>query len=231
VLRRARISIVTHSELAATAFRRAGVPAQQVLVAHNGYAPALMEPRLDRDEARARLGLPLDKRLVVYTGHVGARKGTSMLLRIAERLREGVRVVMVGGEGTRGERGNVIFIPRVPLAEVAQYLYAADCLIVPPASAPLRRYGRTVLPMKIFSYLAAGRPIVAPRLPDIEEVLTHDETALLVGPDDEVEAADAIGRVLSDSTLRLRLAENARAAAARFTWQARAETIISFMTR
>ena len=46
--------------------------------------------------------------------------------------------------------------------------------------------------MKTFSYLAAGRPIVAPDLPDLREVLRHNENALLVPPDDVDAAAAAI---------------------------------------
>lgn len=228
--------VVTHSALAADAFVRAGVPEERVLVAHNGYAPVLMEPTLARAEARALTGLPNDTPLVVYTGHVGPKKGTEALVSLAAATPH-VRVVIVGVDERAGERAwveacaaragarNLVLVPRVGLRDVARYLYAADCLIVPPTGAPLTRYGRTVLPMKLFSYMAAGRPIAAPDLPDVREVLDHDRSALLLAPDDVAGAAAQVTALLSDAPRAARLAAAALAASARYTWQARAESI------
>jgi glycosyltransferase involved in cell wall biosynthesis len=133
-------------------------------------------------------------------------------------------------EGLARETGarNLVLRPRVPVAEVATYLYAADCLIVPPTDEPLR-VGRTVLPMKIFSYLAAGRPILAPRLPDMQEVLTDGVTACLVDPGDFGGAAAALVALQGDPARRARLARNARDAAAECTWEARARRVLEFL--
>jgi glycosyltransferase involved in cell wall biosynthesis len=115
--------------------------------------------------------------------------------------------------------------------DVARYLYAADCLVVPNTDAPLNRYGRTVLPMKLFAYMAAGRPILAPRLPDIEEVLTDDRTAVLVEPGDSVAAAAALRSLLAEPARAERLASAAREAARQFTWSARAIKITAAISR
>lgn len=231
--------LIVHSQLAADAFVSAGVPSQRCRVAHNGFAPSVMEPRLDRQLARARLGLPADTPLVVYAGHVGHQKGTDTLVSLAAAV-PGVRFVLVGVEpgsieareisaiAQRLGADGLILRPRVPLAEVPAYLYAADCLVIPPTSAPLARFGRTVLPMKIFMYLAAGRPILAPRLPDIEEVLTDGRTACLVTPGDVEEAAAVLTRLLADRHLQDRLCEHALAAAGQYTWAARARKLVAF---
>ncbi len=233
--------VVTHSRVAAEAFVAAGVPGERCVVAHNGFAPSLMTPRLDQREARLRLGLPLDELLVVYTGHVGPEKGTDALIRTAAAVPH-ARMVIVGVEpssresewieatGRRAGARNLLVVPRVPLASVSAYLYAADCLIVPPTTAPLRA-GRTVLPMKIYSYLAAGRAILAPRLPDMEEVLVGGRTACLVPADDVPAAALALTRLLADSELRARLGQGALAASADYTWQARAGRLRDFLSR
>jgi glycosyltransferase involved in cell wall biosynthesis len=181
---------------------------------------------IDKFEARARLGLPEDEKLVVYAGHVGPEKGTDALIRVAAELK-GARLVVVGVEDEWWSADNVIAVPRVPVPKVGAYLFAADALIVPPTAAPLTRYRGTVLPMKLFSYLAAARPIVAPRLPDIEEVLTHDESALLVRPTPAAAAA-ALTRVFNDPDLADRLAGHAKLLSARYTWAARARTIVHF---
>ncbi len=235
------LGIVTHSSLAARAFVDAGVDAARVLVAHNGYAPSLMQPPLTPAAARATLGIPIDGPLVVYTGHVGPEKGTASLVDLAAALPQ-VRVGIVGVEaGTpeqvwlerlaaaRGVR-NLLLVPRVGVADVAPYLYAADCLLIPPTGEPLTRYGRTVLPMKLFPYMAARRPILAPALPDIQELLTDDSTAVLTPPGDVPAAARALRALLDDAARAARLAGAAADAARDLTWHARATRILAFVT-
>jgi len=233
--------VVTHSTLAASAFIRAGVPAERVLVAHNGFAPALMTPALSRAEARAAAGLPDDLPLLMYTGHVGPQKGTDALIALAAAVPE-VRLVLVGVDDESPERRwveqcaaragvrNLILVPRVGLRDVARYLYAADCLVIPPTDAPLTQYRHTVLPMKVFSYLAAGRPILAPALPDIEEVLTDDANAVLVPPGNVPAQAAALRALLAEPARAARLAASALESSRQFTWSARAERITRAIT-
>jgi glycosyltransferase involved in cell wall biosynthesis len=234
--------VITHSHLASAAFRQAGVPAERCLTAHNGYAPSLMEPVMPVDVARRKVGLPSDRPLLVYAGHVGPQKGTGALVELARAIPE-VSVVIVGVDQASREGqwlsqqletarvANVMTVPRVGLREVASYLYAADCLVIPPTDEPLRTYGRTVLPMKVFSYLAAGRPILAPRLPDIEEVLHDGETALLVEPGSPQASATAVRRLIGDRALAARLSQSAREAARGCTWSARAQAITAALER
>jgi glycosyltransferase involved in cell wall biosynthesis len=102
-------------------------------------------------------------------------------------------------------------------------------LLVPPASAPLRRFSNCVLPMKIFSYLAAGRPILAPFSPDTAELLHDGSTALLVPPDDPQAAAAALDRLLAEPALARAIAEKARTLAAGLGWDDRAAKIEAFL--
>jgi glycosyltransferase involved in cell wall biosynthesis len=83
--------------------------------------------------------------------------------------------------------------------------------------------------MKLFLYLAAGRPIVAPDLPDMREVLRHDENALLVPAGAEQAAADSIARVLGDPVLAGRLSAAALKTSEALTWDARARRILEFL--
>jgi starch synthase len=234
--------IVVHSRMAADAFTGTGWPKERTLVAHNGFAPSLMEPRLDRVAARTSLGLPARERLVVYAGHAGRAKGIESLIRLAAAVPAATFLVVgveasspeapwIDGLARRAGACNVRLVPRVKVADVAAYLYAADVLIVPPTDEPLRRYERTVTPMKLFTYLAAGRPILAPRLPDIEEVLTDGQTARLVSPLGVDDAAAALMALLSDAALQDRLSRAARAAAADYTWAERARRLVGFFYR
>jgi glycosyltransferase involved in cell wall biosynthesis len=131
-------------------------------------------------------------------------------------------------EWTRLE--NLRILPRVSPAEVASYLAAADVLIIPPTARPLEQSGRTVLPIKTFTYLAAGRPILAADLPDVSEVLSP-RTAMLVPPDDVTRAASALRQLLGDPTLRDQLSLAAAASAREYSWEARATRVAAFLQR
>ena len=101
--------------------------------------------------------------------------------------------------------------------------------MVPPSAAPLQRFGTTVLPIKVFTYLAAHRAIVAGDLPDAGELLTHERNSLLVRPDDVEALAGAVRRLVVEPALRDRLATAAAATSEALTWPARAERILDFI--
>jgi len=141
-------AVITHSKLSRDSFIEAGVDPEHVQVAHNGYSPEVMTPALSREDARIALGLDPGGSYVVYTGHVNENKGIEVIVGAALRL-PAVRFLVVGGvPGSHGERWakdyvaragcrNVELVPRVPPAQVPAYLYAADCLIIPPSRGPL----------------------------------------------------------------------------------------------
>src|SRR5690606_18205645 len=197
-------------------------------VIHNGFEPRRIEPRLPKWEARKRLGLPLDRKVVVYSGRVNEKKGLDVVLDLA-RARPEALFVLVGSE-RRGpiedkarSIANVQIVPWQPYAAIAPYLYAADVLLLPPSKAPLRRYGNTVLPLKLFLYLAAGRAILGPDNPDLHELLSDGENAILVPPGDLERSLAALDRLLSDESLAARLGLHAKALGDTLTWDARAD--------
>jgi glycosyltransferase involved in cell wall biosynthesis len=93
----------------------------------------------------------------------------------------------------------------------------------------LQEHRNCVLPMKLFSYLAARRPILAPLAPDTAELLADGETALLVEPDDPGAAAAALDRLLADAPLARRVADGAFRLALGLTWDDRARRIGGFL--
>jgi glycosyltransferase involved in cell wall biosynthesis len=67
------------------------------------------------------------------------------------------------------------------------------------------------LPLSLIEALFASRPCVVSATPILQEVLRHEESALLVPPEKPALLANAIDRVLSDDDLRLQLAAGGRA--------------------
>jgi glycosyltransferase involved in cell wall biosynthesis len=230
------LGAVLHSRLAADSYERVGVAPEKLLVAHNAYDPSRMKPVLEKNEAREHIGLPTDLPIVVYTGDIYAKKGIGTVLEIASYLPD-VRFVLVGARG-RGamerrcqREPNVTVVPRKAPRDLLPYWYAADVLLIPPTGAPLRKTGHTVLPIKTFEYLAAGRPIFGPDTPDLREVLHNDHNALLVPPDAPKHGANQLRSLLADTDRCERLAQASLESAAQRTWEHRARKISQFLEK
>ena len=228
------LGFILHSHFTAERFARIGVAREKLLVAHNGAEPGRMLPRLAKAEARAALGLPADRPIAVYAGRVNGRKGLDRILLLAA-ARPQVLFLFVGSEGEGEVERAAAALPNVRIfpwqgpAELPPFLYAADILLIPPSRAPLERFGQTVLPLKTFAYLAAGRPILAPVAPDTAELLRDGENALLVPSEDAAAAEAGLDRLLADSALADRLGANAASLAAGLSWDARAQRILAFL--
>ena len=224
---------VFHSQCALESFSKGGVPLEKLTVIHNGHSPSRMQPVLSKQQARAQLNLPQDRQMIVYTGRIAPDKGLGILLQMA-RLLPQIDVYLVGSkspnepiERMAAQIPNVHCVPWQPFARTVPYLYAADALIIPPSLEPLK--GATVLPMKLFLYFAAGRPIFAPKAPDTRELLRDQENACLVTAGDAHLAAKALERLLQDQALCERLSQNALALAQTLTWKARGQKLYKFL--
>ena len=168
-------------------------------------------------ELRARYGIDAGSPLVLYTGTFEAYQGVDLLIEATALLRSthpDARVLVVGGtpaQVTRARRqadgngGNLIFAGQRPAGEIPGFVAACDILVSPRTSG-------TNTPLKIYSYLRSGRPIVATRLRTHTQVL-DPETALLVRPRADALAA-GLARLIDAPDERGRLASAAQALAA-----------------
>ncbi len=223
-----------HSEYARQSYLKLGVDPAKLITIHNGYDPSRFRSRLNQTDARRALDLPLDRQLVVYTGHISRLKGLDALLGMAERCPEALFLLVGSEKDGSVERAakkhpNVRVLPWQPYERAAQYMVAADVLVLPPSSVGLKVAGHTVLPMKLFGYLAAGRALLAPSTPDVKELLVDQDNAVLVEPGDLDGAAQALKTLLHDDVGRARMAARARATGQDLTWDARAEKIENFL--
>ena len=85
-------------------------------------------------------------------------------------------------------------------------------------------------PLKLFTYMASGVPIVASDLPALREVISEN-TAYLVTPDSPDALAQVVIEVLRDPQEAARRAQGALRAVAEYTWESRAEKILQFLQR
>ncbi len=191
--------------------------------------PAFVDDGAGRKEARRRLGIPDDARVLLTVGTVNRQKGTWLGAEVFRGLAERDRGLhlMVVGDGpdlpALRERlarqladGRVHLPGAVPLDDVPPYYLASDVFVYPT----LRVEG---LPIALMEACAAGLPIVAAARGGIPFTFTHGETALLVRPGDRAALEAALRRILDDPTVAVALGRHARELAhARF--DARVET-------
>ena len=158
-----------------------------------------------------------------------------MLLEAIARVPE-VRGLIVGGheqepdlarlralaKGLRIE-DRVTFTGHLPPSAVAGQLARADIVALPNPASAISTHSTS--PLKLFEYMAAGKAIVASRLPSLGEVLTDEVNALLVTPGDADALAGGIRRLVNDPALRAGLGSAARDAVAEYSWDRRAERL------
>jgi glycosyltransferase involved in cell wall biosynthesis len=228
---------VFHSRLTEESYVVNGMPREKSLVAYNGFDPQRMRPVLTRDAARKLLGATDDQHIVTYTGTMTLNKGVGTLLEMAAILTE-VQFWLVGSRGRNEVEvlaeslTNIKIIPWKGFAETAPYLYAADVLIIPPTPLPLKKVGTTVLPMKTFLYMAAGRPIFGMATPDMRELLTNRVNAVLADEDaDLAKICQLLNKLLHDRQEQRSLAERALAESAKYTWRNRGFLIRDFLLK
>ena len=227
------VGAVFHSEFALNTYADLGGDRDALAVVHNGFDPARFTTDPGPLTARQACGIKADGLVVAYTGRVNLQKGLGIVLDLAD-LHPEITFLIVGSEGEgevekrASKQDNVLIEPWATYDQLPHYLFASDVLVIPPSQGPLQSVGNTVLPMKLFQYLAAGRPIFAPEAPDTAELLTHGENAWLVAPDNLTAASKALTVLAEDSELRARLSQKAREMSASLTWDARAKKIIHF---
>jgi glycosyltransferase involved in cell wall biosynthesis len=173
--------------------------------------------------------------VIGYAGHLYPWKGVELIIEAVTALPD-TTALIVGGHEREPDiqrlsdfalsiecRSRVTFTGQVPPREVFARLREADVLVLPnPPSAISTSF---TSPLKLFEYMAAERPIVASDLPSIREVLTHERNAILVEAGNPQALTAGIRRVKEDPALASRLARQARADVAAYTWDRRAERL------
>ncbi|MEO0360712.1 MAG: glycosyltransferase family 4 protein, partial [Pseudomonadota bacterium] len=192
---------------------------------------------LDQDDgAPSPADCDFDEPVVMYVGNLEPYQGVDLLLDGFARLDPALpaRLVVIGGAPDHVAAGRaraealgvahrVDYLGPRPLADLGRYLRAAAVVASP------RTQGRNT-PMKVYSYLDSGRPLIATRLPTHTQVI-DDEIAMLVEPTAE-DMARGLASLLGDPALRARISEAAAARVkAEFSREGYARKLNGFMAR
>jgi glycosyltransferase involved in cell wall biosynthesis len=167
----------------------------------------------------------------MYTGHLHKGKGVQTLIQAAADIDGSVYVVGGYEDDIRWIQSsvtvpeNVQFTGLIKPAAMPAYQVASDILVAPYTS-DARDY---ISPLKLFEYMAAGKPIVTTTKPVLKEVVTHGENALLAEPGDPASLAERVTSLATDPDRQTALGTQARKDVEQYTWERRAARILAFI--
>lgn len=211
-----------------------GAKAAQVHVIGNAVDTRLFHPGITPETIA---NLPLGAFVVGFTGSLKAWHGTDHLIaafaQLASRLPAHLLIVGDGPERpvlqdhirSLGLDRQVTITGWVPHHRLPGLIARMDVAVAPyPADA-----GHYFSPLKLYEYLAMGRPIVASRLGQSADLLGPTEAALLVEPGNTRALADALERVATDRALAQTMSARAAALGRQHDWQANAQRVVALV--
>jgi glycosyltransferase involved in cell wall biosynthesis len=194
-----------------------GASPEKVVVMPNGTDPSFFRPdTFTRDQLRRRLDLPLNAVVVGFVGILRPWHGVDLLIDAFAKVQNPAErmYLLIVGDGPsqsaleklsrlRGLQERVIFTGRVPHQEVARYLTAMDIAVSPRATF-------YASPMKVLEYMATGIAVIAPRMPNLQDLISDQVDGILFQPENVEELTSSVQALVQNGTFRRRLADNAR---------------------
>ena len=204
------------------------VPADRVMLLPSGTDASLFRP-MDKTRCVQEAGLEPACEYIGFVGSFYRYQGLATLLEAFEHIRArrpSVRLLMVGdGEeagvlheqaARRGLSAGIVWTGRVAYSRVPVLIGAMDVCVAPFCGDR----GETS-PVKIFDYLACGKPVVASAIPSVTALFSRSNGVVLVEPDRAEALADAVMALLDSAEESRRLGLAGRTFVEdRFGWEA-----------
>lgn len=213
--------------------KRGWFPKEKIVVVPNGVNLDLFKP-IEMRIARDALGIPPDLRIAIYVGKLAAWQGVEVLLNAAALLEklERFRVIVVGDGPlmpalrslirTSGLDDTVLLIGSLPHSQIPTWIAASDLCV-----APFTRERNALIelsPLKLYEYLAMGKPIVASDLPGTRSIVR--DAGIIVPSDSAADLAAALAGAFSDAIELRAMGARGTKYAIECSWEARAEQIL-----
>lgn len=227
--------IIVISEGLKSELIKRNVQAQKIVIARDGVDVQKFSLGGDKNSARTKLNLPINKKIVLYTGHLYEWKGAHLLADAAKIISNDVEVYIVGGREfdilnfrkNYGGIANLHIIGWQPSDSMPMWQKAADFLVL-PNSAKDRNSSTYTSPLKVFEYMMSGNHIIASDVPALREVL-NDTQATFFKPDDSIALAEAVEKASTFPVTEANGVMLKEKCEKEYTWNARAQKISSFI--
>ena len=192
-------------------------------------------------EWRKKVGIGKDEVVVVFVGNIAPWQGVNILIESAFRLLSQKKKLkfLIVGDGLLKEgllkkvkdskwREEIIFLGMKPYEEIPFLINIADICVAPFINERNRKTG--VSPLKIFEYMACGKPVVASRIEGLE-FIEKEDAGQLVEPDDAINLANALQDLLRNTNKRIEMGQRGlEIARGKFSWDSRALQISKILS-
>lgn len=229
VLSAADLAVAVSAEVADDVRRVA--PTTPCAVVENGAEVERFTTMPDRATARAALALPTSARIAVFVGALRPWHGVDLAIAAIASTAD-LHLAVVGDGPVRsdlaatahdlGVSDRVHFLGQRPHRDVVVALAAADVAVAPYPHLD----GFAFSPLKLYEYLASGRPVVASAIGQIPAALGHGRFGTLVTPGDVGQLAHALSAAVTDDDAARRAAAGRAHALAHHGWRDRAARIV-----
>jgi D-inositol-3-phosphate glycosyltransferase len=199
-------------------------------VVYNGIDPQQFFPHAPDDALRHKLAG--DAQTLFYAGRLVRWKGVQYLIDATAQLAKTRNVrLLLAGEGEyravleqrareQGVADRVLFLGYISADALASYYALADVVA-------LGSYANETFSIMSAEAMACARPVVGSRFGGIPEVIADGETGFLAEPENALDFAEKIGRLLDDANLRARFGQCGRERVLKlFTWDAVTERVL-----
>ena len=222
--------IISPSERYIEKSRFLGKYRDKIVAIPNGINLGEFDIGYSKEECRKRLGLPVDKKILLFFGYLAPYKGPDVLVNAMSKSIKHVpdtELVFAGKGVMRGElemlskdlgiEKNVRFVGFVEDGLKPLYYKAADIFCLPSMM------GTECYPLTILEAMACGVPIVASKIGGIPDAVRDGENGLLVQPRDSEVLADAIIYLLVNEDISEKMGKNGRKKVEGYSWERIAE--------
>ncbi len=189
-----------------------GVPESKYIMLPNWAETDFITPRSKEESMRNALGIPCDKKIILYSGNVGEKQGVDLIIDAAVVLKHVDNILFViAGEGAAKERlerhanerllNNILFLELQPYNKLASFLAIADVhLVIQKKSA-----ADLVLPSKFMSILSAGGVAIVTAEPDttLYKMVDENTLAYVCEPENVHAFVDLVKKVLQEDTTHI----------------------------
>jgi len=178
-----------------------------------------------KDRCREKLGLPIDRNIILFLGYLAPYKGPDILLRALPIVLAEVpdTILVFAGRGVMRQalenlarqlriEKNVLFVGYVEDDLKSSYFMSADAFVLPSVM------GTECFPLVILESMACGTPVVASEIGGIPDAVINGQNGFLVPPGDTESLATAIIDILSDNEKRDAMGAFGRKYANKYSW-------------
>jgi glycosyltransferase involved in cell wall biosynthesis len=211
------------------------IPEKKITVIPNGANVKIFHPS-DKKLSCELLNLHSDFKYICFIGNLAYYQGIEYMIQASPLILSecpDARFLIVGDGTMKNEWMKIaqnvgvyekfIFTGGVPFEQVPLYINASDVCIAPFKISRNANIGLS--PLKIYEYMACGKPVVSSRIPNLE-FIEEQNAGLLVEPENPEELAKAVIKLMKDESLREEMGKKGRDFVVRYySWEANARRV------